>query len=60
MNIFIKQKQTYRYPNKLAKGETRRTGINQELGMNIHTHTHTHTQSVYKVDNSHVIYLIHM
>ena len=39
MNSFTKQKQTYRYQNKLTvtKGETWGGGINQELGMNTHT-----------------------
>ena len=45
MNIFTKQKQTYRYENKhmVTKGETERRGINQELGINIHT-------TIYKID----------
>ena len=38
MNLFTKQKQTYDIENKLVtKGEMRRVGINQELGINIHT-----------------------
>ena len=39
MNLFTKQKQTYRYRNKLmvTKDEMLRGCINQELGLNIHT-----------------------
>ena len=39
MNLFIKQKQTYRYRKQtmVTKRETWQGEINQELRMNIHT-----------------------
>lgn len=39
MNVFTKQKQTYTYQKQtcLLKGKCRRGGLNQEVGMNIHT-----------------------
>ena len=39
MNLFTKQKQTYRFVNKfrVTKGDSLGEGITQELGLNKHT-----------------------
>ena len=39
MNLFTKQKQTYRFVNKfrVTKGDSQGEGITQELGLNKHT-----------------------
>ena len=39
MNVFTKQKQTYTYQKQtqLPKGKCMRGGVNQEVGMHIHT-----------------------
>ena len=46
INLFTKQKQTYRYwkqTDGYQTGNVRGGGINEELEINTHTHTHTHT-----------------